>query len=209
MQMWYDNWLLWMLTSVVACLLAVAIAFYVWLRITATHRRTLTTLRNISDRLLRDVVLPDGVGGHIGVDALLLRDDRLYVLVIRQAHGAIFSGVKMNQWTIMGRHQRFSFRNPLHLMQDQILALRTLVPEIPLVPRILFTGHGHFPKGRPEDVELLEEFAAPLRRPKKFKLQSLNPKIEEIWTRLCVTTGVPPGKEVPELSAEASSTAGT
>jgi hypothetical protein len=162
-------------------------------------------LRNVADRLLRNVVLPDGVGGHIGVDVLLLRDNRLYVLAMLHAEGAIFGGDKMDQWTIMGRHKRFIFRNPLHLMQDRMLALRALVPELTLVPRIVFTGHGHFPKGRPEDVELLTEFAAPLRRPRKFKAPALEPKLEEIWTRLREAAGVPSGQEVPALSVRAPS----
>ncbi|MGB9430338.1 MAG: NERD domain-containing protein [Gammaproteobacteria bacterium] len=201
MHAWYDDWLLWLLVAVIVCLLTVLIAIYVWLRLTSARRRTQAILRNTADRLLRNVVLPDGVGGHIGVDVLLLRDNRLYVLAMLHADGAIFGGDKMDQWTIMGRHRRLNFRNPLHLMQDRILALRALVPELTLVPRIVFTGHGHFPKGHPEGVELLEEFAAPLRRPKKFKALALDPKLEEIWTRLRETAGVPPGGEVPELSA--------
>ncbi len=209
MHLWLDNWIFWLLAAVVICIAAGLIALFIWSRLTATRRYTLISLRSIADRLLRNVILPDGVGGHIGVDALLLRDGRLYVLVLRNIEGAIFGGEKLDRWTAIGRHRRFSFRNPLHLMQEQTLAVRVLAPELTLVPRVVFTGHGHFPKGRPETVELLEEFVAPLRRPKKSKPMALDPQTEKIWQHVCEAAGVPPGKEVPEFSARLSDAART
>ena len=188
---------------------AALIALSVWLRLTSTRRRTLSTLRNIADRLLRDVVLPDGVGGHIAVDALLLRDGQLYVLSLFNVEGAIFGGEQMDQWIAMSPHRRFSFRNPLHLMQDRVLALRALAPELTIAPRILFTGRGHFPKGRPKGVEKLVEFAQPLHRQKQALPPVLDAQLEAIWTRLRETAGVPPGKEIPEFSARLSGAAET
>lgn len=206
---WYHSWLLWLLAGVAVCLMAALVGFFVWRRMTAARRQTLATLRNIADRLLRNVVLPDGVGGHVAADAIMLRDSRLYVLAIHDVEGAIFGSEKMDQWTTMGRHQRFTFRNPLRLMHDRVLALHTLVPELTIVPRILFTARGHFPKGRPGGVELLEEFAAPLRRPKKTAPPLLDARLEAVWTRLRDMAGVPPGKEVPEFGAKLSDAAGT
>jgi hypothetical protein len=206
MHPWYENWLLWLIIAIAICLLASATAVLIWLRFTATRRRTLGALRNIADRLLRDVVLPDGVGGHIGIGALLLRDNRLYLLLLRHADGAIFAGDKMDQWSVVGR-QRFVFRNPLHALQDCTIAVRALAPEFAVVPRVLFTGHGHFPKGRPENVELFEEFVRPLRRKKKNTV-ALDTRLDAAWTRLCDAAGVPPGRETP-LSAPLSDAAAT
>lgn len=209
MHLWLDSWIFWLLAAAVICVAAALIALFVWLHLTATRRHTLTSLRSIADCLLRNVMLPDGIGGYIGVDALLLRDGRLYVLAIRNVEGAIFGGEKLDRWTVIGRHRRFSFRNPLHLIQEQTLAARALAPELTLVPRVVFVGHSHFPKGRPGAVELLEEFVTPLRRPKKSKPAVLDPQTEQIWRRVCVAAGVPPGKEVPEFSARAPDAAGT
>lgn len=171
-----------------------------------TRYRTRATLRNIADRLLRDVMLPDGVGGYVGVDALVLRDAKLYVLTIHNVEGAIFAGEKMDQWTVIG-HRRSSFRNPLHRMQDQLAALRILMPGYALVPRIVFTGRGHFPKGRPAGAELLEEFAGPLRRPRKAIPAVLDEKLEAAWARLREAAGVLPGKETPEANTRSVETA--
>ncbi|MGH8397860.1 MAG: hypothetical protein ACRETA_06410, partial [Gammaproteobacteria bacterium] len=92
MHLWLDNWIFWLVTAAVVCIAAAIIALFVWLRLTSDRRSTLTSLRNIADRLLRNVMLPDGVGGYVGVDVLLLRDGRLYVLAIRNVEGAIFGG---------------------------------------------------------------------------------------------------------------------
>ena len=207
MHLWYENWLLWVIVAVIVCLMAAASAILVWLRFTATRRHTLSTLRNIADRLLRDVVLPDGVGGHIGIDALLLRDNQLYLLLLRHADGAIFAGDKMDQWSVVGR-RRFVFRNPLHALQDRTIALHALAPEFTVVPRVLFTGHGHFPKGCPDNVELFEVFAKPLWRKKK-PVVLVDAQMEAAWARLRNAAGVPIGKEAPPVrstSADAPAT---
>jgi Nuclease-related domain len=194
----YDSWF-WLLVAASAILIAVLIALFMWLRLTASRRHTLATLRHISDRLLHHIVLPDGVGGHIAIDALVLRDRKLYLLMLRDAEGAIFGAEKMDQWAAISRDQRYNFRNPLYGIQDQVMALRALVPEIKIVPRIIFTRHASFPKGRPDGVELLEEFAKPLRRPKKTPVTELDERLETLWTHLRNTAGVPAGKETLTL----------
>lgn len=172
-----------------------------WLQSVLVHRRTRKLLRNVADRLMRDVLLPDGVGGQVSVDALLLRDSRLYLLHILHVNGAIFAGDKMDRWTVIGKRERLNFRNPLHRLQDQVFALRTLVPELALEPRVLFIGHAYFPKGRPDGVQLFEEFVQPLRRRGKRKPLVLPANLEAAWMRLCAAAGVLPGKETPVFTA--------
>lgn len=202
MHPWYASWLLWLAIAVLACLLAAVIALFIRLRLTAARRNMLGTLRNIADRLMRDVVLPDGVGGHIGVDALLLRDGKLYLLLLRHADGAVFAGSKMDQWSAVGR-RRFVFRNPLHALQDRSIALRALTPELNIVPRVLFTGKCHFPKGCPPEVELFEGFARPLRRKKKPAV-ALDAKLKAAWTKLCTAAGVHADEELPAVKTQSS-----
>lgn len=202
MHPWYASWLLWLAVAVLACLLAAVIALFIWLRLTAARRNMLGTLRNIADRLMRDVVLPDGVGSHIGVDALLLRDGKLYLLLLRHADGAVFAGSKMDQWSAVGR-RRFVFRNPLHALQDRSIALRALTPELDIVPRVLFTGKCHFPKGCPAEVQLFDDFARPLRRKKKPAV-ALDAKLKAAWTKLCTAAGVHADEDSPAGKSQSS-----
>ena len=194
---WYDGWLLWTLAGAVALLLLVISLTLVMLRLTAVRREVTRTLRVVSDRLIRDVVVPDGVGGFVPVDALVLRDRRLYVLDIRDVEGAVFGSEKMDIWTAMGKRRRYQFNNPLRPMHDRVAAVKYLVPEVEVLPRILFTSRGHFPKGRPDGVQLLEEFAQPLLRAKPSKPVPLDAEIQAIWDKLCETANVLPGRERP------------
>lgn len=202
MHLWYESWLLWLIVVVVVCVLVVVVIAMLWLRVTAARRHTLGTLRNVADHLLRDVVLPDGVGGHVGMDVLLLRDNQLYLLLLRHADGAIFAGDKMDQWSVVGR-RRFVFHNPLHALQDRVIALHALVPEFTIVPYVLFTGRSHFPKGCPAKVALFEEFTGPLRRKKKSPV-TLDTKLEAAWIRLREAAGVPADKEVPAVKPQST-----
>ena len=194
---WYDSWLLWALSGAAALLLLCIATLLVLLRLTAVRRGVTRTLRVISDRLIRDVVVPDGVGGFVPVDALVLRDRKLYVLDIRDVEGAVFGSEKMDIWTAMGKHSRYQFNNPLRPMHDRVAAVKYLVPGIEVLPRILFTSRGHFPKGRPEGVQLLEEFAQPLLRVRPKKPVELDAVTQETWNKICETANVPPGRERP------------
>ena len=68
---WYDNWLFWTLSTSALVVLLAALSLWAWLRVTAIQRGVTRTLRNISDRLVRDVMLPDGIGGLI-IDQIVL-----------------------------------------------------------------------------------------------------------------------------------------
>src|SRR5579864_7636790 len=91
----------WVLASSIAAGILVLAVIGIWLRVTAIQRGVTRTLRNVADRLLRDVTIPDGVGGYVAVDAIVLRGRKLYVLDIRDVEGAVFGAEKMDIWTAM------------------------------------------------------------------------------------------------------------
>ncbi len=198
MHAWLHNWLLWTSTGVVLGVLGLLLILMLWLRVTAVRRHVSHTLRNVSDRLIRDVVIPDGIGGYVPLDALVLRDRRVYVLDIRDVEGAVFASEKMDVWTAMGRRRRYQFNNPIRPMHDRVAAVKLLVPGLEVQPRILFTSRGHFPKGRPEGVQLLEEFAQPLLRTKSKGPVSIATDLQALWEQVCAAANVTPGKERPE-----------
>lgn len=195
---WYGNWLLWTASSGVAVLLLIVLGVMLWLRVTAIRRDVAHTLRIIGDRLVRDVVLPDGIGGFVPVDAILLRGRQLYVLDIRDVEGAIFCSEKMDVWTAMGRRRRYQFNNPIRPMHDRLAAVKLVAPGLDPVSRILFTSRGHFPKGRPDGVQLLEEFAQPLLRAKPKAPVELASDVQALWAAVCEAANVAPGRERPE-----------
>lgn len=195
---WYGSWLFWTVSGGGLALVLIALGLWAWLRITAVQRGVTRTLHNISDRLVRDVILPDGIGGFVPVDALVLRGRQLFVLDIRDVEGAIFGAEKMDIWTAMGRRRRYQFDNPIRPMHDRVTAVKLLAPGCETAARILFTSRGHFPKGRPDGVQLLEEFAQPLLRGKQKGPVSITEDMQSVWNGICEAANVLPGRERPE-----------
>lgn len=179
-----NNWLVWTVTGVGAGVLVLIAVWVIWRRMASMERRTRQLLASIADRVLRDAAIPDGVGGWVVIDAVMLRDRRIYVLDLRDVEGAIFGAEKMDHWTIIGRHWRSQFQNPLRFMQDRVIAVRALLPELDVSGHVLFSARAQFPKGRPDGVQLLEEFSRPLARPKPKKPVELDAQIQALWQRL-------------------------
>lgn len=179
-----NNWLVWTVIGTSAGLLLLLAGWAVWRRMSSMERRTRQLLASIADRVLRDAAIPDGVGGWVVIDAVMLRDRCIYVLDLRDVEGAIFGAEKMDHWTIIGRHWRSQFQNPLRFMQDRVIAVRALLPELDVSGHVLFSARAQFPKGRPDGVQLLEEFSRPLARPKPKKPVELDAQTQALWQRL-------------------------
>lgn len=107
--------------------------------------------------ILKDVLVPNGMGGHLHVPYLLLTERGLLVIDLLDIPGAIFGGDQMIQWTSIGRKSRYTFANPQHLLYDRMAAVKLLADEVPVDGRLVFTLRGEFPKGRPRAVLRIDE----------------------------------------------------
>ncbi len=118
-----------------------------------------------SASLLRDVLVPDGSGGQLHIDFLLLTGRGLLIVDYRDVEGVVFGGEHMREWAVMNGSDRSTFLNPLDALYDRVAAVRLLAGDVPVDGRIVFTGRAKFPKGRPPRVmrlDLLEtEFPPP------------------------------------------------
>jgi hypothetical protein len=109
---------------------------------------------------LRDVLVPDGQGGWLHVDFLLLTARGVVVIDLRYVVGNIFGGDQMNEWTVMQRGRRFTFVNPQTALYDRLAAVRALVSELAVDGRILFMSGALFPKGLPRFTLMLDSLLA-------------------------------------------------
>ncbi len=135
-------------------------ALWRWVR---RRRRRAARLRAVTAcayEHLRDVLVPDGQGGVLHVDFLLLTARGVIVIDLRDIAGNIFGGDQMSRWTVMHRAQRYTFVNPHTGLYDRIAAVRALAQELPVEGRVVFTPRGHFPKGLPRHTLMLESLAA-------------------------------------------------
>lgn len=129
------------------------------------HRRRMRAVRALAVtscgfEFLRDVLVPDGQGGVLHVDFLLLTARGVVVVDLRDIAGNIFGGDQMNEWTVMHRAHRYTFVNPQTSLYDRVAAVRALSQEVPVEGRVVFTTRGHFPKGLPRHTLMLDSLPA-------------------------------------------------
>jgi hypothetical protein len=141
-----------------AVLLVGVIAFF---GLRAYQRRSrrkalLARLKRVAFETTHQVLVPDGMGGFIHIDHLLLTPRGVLVLDTRRVAGLIFGGDQMSDWTVMGRGRRYTFDNPQPSLYDRIAAVKALVGEVPVEGRLLFSNVGKFTKGIPKWVVMLD-----------------------------------------------------
>ncbi|MHB1240994.1 MAG: nuclease-related domain-containing protein [Gammaproteobacteria bacterium] len=155
-----EQWWLW--TAAVAVVFIALLILRRWWRRSAESRRIRRILRRLCADLLRDVVIPDGVGGVLQLDWLLLVQGGVVVLDIKPYPGMLFGAQHINQWTQVIRGGSYKFPNPLHANRTRVQAVREAIPGMPVDGRVVFPRDGQFPKGRPDGVSSLDHLAQDL-----------------------------------------------
>lgn len=144
--------------------LAAAVLAWGYIRFRAYRARKAidAAISCVAYEMLKNVLVPNGNGGHIHIHYLLLTQRGLLVVDLLDHPGAVFGGDQMVEWTVIGKKHRFTFPNPQHALYDRMAAVRLLTGDIPVEGRVLFTTRSEFPKGKPRNVaridELTEEF---------------------------------------------------
>src|SRR4029450_10121913 len=87
-------------------------AIALWRMTQTPRRRLLSTVKAISADYLDDIIIPDGLDGHIHLDLVLLTGHGILVLDGKEHGGSVFAGRNMEQWTVMDGPKRISVRNP-------------------------------------------------------------------------------------------------
>ena len=122
----------------------------------ARRRTLLSRLDRIAFEAVHQVLVPDGMGGFIHIDHLLLTLRGVLVLDTRRVAGLIFGGDQMSDWTVMARGRRYTFDNPQPALYDRIAAVKALTGDVPVEGRLLFSNVGKFTKGIPKWVLMLD-----------------------------------------------------
>jgi hypothetical protein len=122
----------------------------------ARRKSLLGRLERVASGAAHQVLVPDGMGGFIHIDHILLTPRGVLVLDTRRVAGLIFGGDQMSDWTVMGRGHRYTFDNPQPALYDRIAAVKAIVGEVPVEGRLLFSNVGKFTKGIPKWVVMLD-----------------------------------------------------
>ena len=175
---------------VVLAVVAVGVWHFWWRR----RRLTLSqVLGSVAIDRVQDVLLPDGNGGQIQIEHLLLTGNGLLVIDVKAFEGTIFASERMAEWTVISKKGRYTFPNPLGTLYDRVAALKQLVRDVPVAGLVLFGERADFSKGRPRDVlsppELMERYA----RPEQADLERLLVAFAPHWERVKGATEPAPG----------------
>lgn len=142
------------------CLAVGAIAIVIARRRRGPQRRLHEFIDGISHDWVCKCILPDGLGGEILVDYLLLTDRGLVVLECTNVTGTVFAGDRLDTWSATASDGRIEFDNPMPALLNRIAAVEKLAADLPVLGRILFTAPVTFPKGHPEAVVTFESIAS-------------------------------------------------
>ncbi len=162
---------------------AVLLLAVLLVRSIARRRRpdVVAVLRAAALETAHDILLPNGMGGQIHIEYLLLTAQGLVVVDTKQFVGTIFGGDRMDEWTVIGPQRRFTFPNPQTTLYDRIAAVRRLARDIPVHGHVLFSAGADFSGGRPREVILAEEFAALYAKPDKSEVEALKDALRPQW----------------------------
>ncbi|HEY0749403.1 MAG TPA: nuclease-related domain-containing protein [Steroidobacteraceae bacterium] len=151
----------------------------------ARRKSLLARLERIASAAAHQVLVPDGMGGFIHIDHILLTPRGVVILDTRRVPGLIFGGDQMSDWTVMGRGHRYTFDNPQPALYDRIAAVKALVGEVPVEGRLLFSNVGKFTKGIPKWVVMLDgmEVEFPVVDRSSESLPGTE-QYDEVWGRL-------------------------
>ncbi len=146
---------------VAGAIAVLALLVWIFLKIQAyRHRRAIdATIASVGYEMLKNVLLPNGNGGQIHVNYVLLTQRGVLVADLLDLPGAVFGGEQMLEWTAIGKKRRYTFANPQHALYDRMAAVKLLIGDVPVEGRVIFTQRGNFPKGKPRNVLRIDDLA--------------------------------------------------
>jgi hypothetical protein len=142
------------------------------------------TVTSIAVDHLRNVLVPDGNGGDLHLDYVLLTARGLVVLDIRDVRGNVFGSDQMNEWTVMARGRRSTFANPQSALYDRIAAVRQYVGQANVEGRIVFLRRAVFPKGLPRYTVGIDSLVSEFPLPDRETAERTVAALRDGWERL-------------------------
>lgn len=114
-------------------------------------------IKNLGTSIMSDVVVANELDEPVYIDHLILTAKGILVLIVMKYRGIIFASNSMQFWTQLIGQRSFKFPNPLRDLENDIAVIRGVVRECNVIGHIAFITGCEFPKGKPEQVSILEE----------------------------------------------------
>jgi hypothetical protein len=156
-----------------------------WYRLRRERLRRQRRIEAVSIERLHEIAIPDGGGGLLHVDYLLLTARGLLILDVRDVVGNVFGSDPMVDWTVMQGARRHTFGEPARPdLDDRIAALKSLADDLPVEGRIVFGPGAVFPKGLPRLTLREESLEAEFPLGDRTRAEQLVEGRRPVWDRL-------------------------
>ena len=120
-------------------------------------RKVNRMVRKISSDYFKDISLDLGGDQYAFFDYLLLSQQGIVALEIKNFSGHIYGAHGINEWTQIIERKSYKFSNPFFDLEQKIDLLKQVVPDQEINGIIIFTEQADFPKGRPDNVMRVSE----------------------------------------------------
>lgn len=114
--------------------------------------RIRTALAKRGPDVLHDFILPGAYGGLVKVDHAILTAGGVLCIQAKHYNGVVFGGEDEPQWTNVDGVKRRRFLNPVIQNEGRTRALQKVVPDVPVVNLVIFTGSIEFTSPPPDNV---------------------------------------------------------
>lgn len=131
---------------------------------------------------IKNLIIPDGMGGLIEIERLVLIEQGLLIIETYPISGHLFGADHIEQWTQIIDGKSYKFINPLRHSYNVRESLRLLAPKIPVFCRVIFTADSNFPKGKPDEASVLETLADDLAP--VFEQAAAPDRLTDAWQRI-------------------------
>ena len=115
-------------------------------------RQISRAVKQLGARVIRNATLPDGMGGEINIDYLVLTTEAILVVGVKRYDGMIFGSANTDEWTQTVNTRSYRFPNPDIYLAQQISAIRSIAARVPVKGLHRFTDTAMFPWDKPDNV---------------------------------------------------------
>jgi Nuclease-related domain len=150
--------------------------------------RVSRAIKRLGTASMSNVVISDGMDGHVFIEHLVLTPDKILVVSVRRYSGAIFAAENMDMWAQVTDGGSYKFPNPLHEIETAMGAVRSHIPDAAVSGIILFGRDSTFPKGKPDGVMHISEIA---KIPTPQRDTAIAEPVRKSWERLLALKSPP------------------
>jgi hypothetical protein len=143
--------------------------------------RVRRAIKRLGTESMSNVVLTDGMDGHVFIEHLVLTPSKVLVVSVRRYAGAIFAAENMDMWAQVTDGGSYKFPNPLHEVETATAAVKSHLPDTAVSGIILFGRDSTFPKGKPDGVVHINEIT---KLPKPGRDAVISEPVRKAWNRL-------------------------